>query len=205
MSRLCHDLILRCTATHVTDELKAHITPENIDTIFGHDGVFTPLKTACAYSRTAVVKWLLEKGASPHVSDSSGYAPLHSLCIHVHNDPVASLRLLLAAGADVNAKTTCHVTALDMMDLSTPTPIILLMLHAGARLNNRTNSPPSWFVTVISAREQCRQVALVFAGLLRLRHVLPKDICVMLGKFIWATRGEWMDDALAQHAQNDSE
>lgn len=209
MFNACHSLILDCSVDHVTDEFKAVITPENINTFFEPGGVFTPLKSACAYYRIAAVKWLLEKGADPNIACSEGYTAMHSLCIHNHKDTEVCLRLLLDAGAHVNFQTKNRATPLDMKDLRKPNTAILLMLHAGARLNNVVFDMTHWIMIAIATREQCRKVALLFAGLSRRRrHVLPKDICVLLGQFIWSMRSDWMNDSLerrVKHAKNDAE
>ncbi len=202
-----YGLIMSCSAFHVTDEFKAFVTPDNINVIYQNGGVYTPLKMACVYSLTAVVKWLLENGADPNISCRTGFMPLHFVFCHGRcreGDEIEKCtRLLIAAGARVNAKTSDGYTPLDMYvsHLNTHCSSAFLLIHAGGRTVKRL-SPP-WIIAATAAREQCRRVALFFASL-SLRRLLPKDIAVLLGKFIWASRGEWMEEALAEHAQNDA-
>ncbi len=203
MDDQCQYLIAGCTATHVTDEFKAFITPDNINAMTTLGGGFTPLKMACFYSYTAVVKWLLENGADPNVSCREGYRPLHSLCAGYGSlDPESSCAmLLLAAGAHVNALTISNHTPLNYMHVDKYNATAFMLIHAGACLNKYPYNNHRWIDVATAAREQCRSAARFFAGL-SLRRILPKDIAVLLGKFIWASRGEWMEAALAEHAQN---
>ncbi len=198
MADLCADLIIGCTATHVTAEFKAFITPTNINAMTTLGGVYTPLKRACLYSYTAVVKWLLENGADPNVSCYEGYRPLHTLCTNRHNDTESCTRLLIAAGARVNALTHGNQTPLDCLHEYNATAFMLI--HAGARSNKCKDINHPWIAVTTTAREQCRSAALFFAGL-SLRRILPKDIAVLLGKFIWASRGEWMENALEMNVK----
>jgi ankyrin repeat protein len=59
----------------------------------------TLLHVAAAYSSPSTVSWLLERGAKVNVQDVNGYTPLTWACL---KQRVESVRLLLAAGADVN-------------------------------------------------------------------------------------------------------
>lgn len=57
----------------------------------------TPLHSAAAGRRPAMVSLLLAAGADPHARQAGGWTPLHSAA---QNGDRESARLLLAAGAD---------------------------------------------------------------------------------------------------------
>ena len=79
----------------------------------------TPLWTAVAFGRTDLARLLLERGASPGVAIPSGVTPLHVAAMRVDRELTD---LLLAAGADADARDVGGRTAADWMRPSRPRP-----------------------------------------------------------------------------------
>lgn len=67
----------------------------------------TPLRAAVAHGRVEAVRYLLSRGANPHISDSDGIQPLHWVTRAPRND-LEIARLLLAAGANPAARDGQH-------------------------------------------------------------------------------------------------
>ncbi|XP_068681912.1 60 kDa lysophospholipase-like isoform X1 [Montipora foliosa] len=77
-----------------------------------HDGR-TPLHVACLEGQLSVIRHLLGKGASPHVTDSRGQTPLHDA---IRSANVAAVLLLREFGAHLGP--TTMDTALEMCALA---------------------------------------------------------------------------------------
>ena len=77
-----------------------------------HDGR-TPLHVACLEGQLSVIRHLLGKGASPHVTDNRGKTPLHDA---VRSANVAAVLLLREFGAHLGP--TTMDTALEMCALA---------------------------------------------------------------------------------------
>ena len=75
-------------------------------------GGFTPLLLATAYGPPEVVKALLDAGAQVNVKDIRGMTPL-MLAVATDRQNIEIVRMLLAKGADVKAKSDAGETAYD--------------------------------------------------------------------------------------------
>ncbi len=92
----------------------------------------TPLSTAAAYCDAAVTSALLQGGAKAGAADIRGLTPL-MLAVSSETPSAARVRALIAAGADVNAKSAGRETALDWaMKYGNP-EVIGTLREAGAR------------------------------------------------------------------------
>lgn len=99
----------------------------------------TPLMLAAFKGNEALVRALIEKGAS--VNRPSGWTPLHYAATEGHEAIVA---LLLEKGANVNARTDSGVTALYMAARKPSRAVVVQLLRAGAYrdlCNDKHQSP----------------------------------------------------------------
>jgi len=70
----------------------------------GRTDAFPPLYLACLYGRYEVARFLLDSGADVNADTGAGWTPLHEACsTQLHDDP-RIVKLLIARGADVQAK-----------------------------------------------------------------------------------------------------
>ncbi|MEO1300764.1 MAG: ankyrin repeat domain-containing protein [Bacteroidota bacterium] len=106
--------------------------------------IYSPLFIAIIYERPAVVKYLIEQGASLDVHDDTGYTLLHHAL--KRQVPLSIISLLLVGGADVNAMDDLGNTALHLAVLGENPDIALvelLMKHgADPDIYNRYKQVP---------------------------------------------------------------
>ena len=104
------------------------------------DGI-TPLMYAVNYGSSEVVNLLLQGGASVNARDKEGFTALifagYLFSISL-NEEVNIVKLLLAYGADVNAKSDeLRLTPLMAASLYAQSDLVKLLLQAGADVNAR--------------------------------------------------------------------
>lgn len=111
--------------------------PELINS-FSPDG-FTPLGLACFFGQLEVVKFLLENGANPNLTSNNSFqvAPIHSACAISHFEIAA---ILIAHGADVNAKQAQGYTPLHSAAHNGKTELVKLLVDNNANTNAKTDS-----------------------------------------------------------------
>ncbi|CAG0911283.1 unnamed protein product, partial [Cyprideis torosa] len=94
---------------------------------------WTPLHFAADRGHTSSVACLLEKGAPVEAEEKDKARPLHAACGKVpHFDCV---RLLLNAGAEVNARTADGSTPFLIAALGNHVEILRLLAHSGADIS----------------------------------------------------------------------
>ena len=92
-----------------------------------------PLRIACEHGLKAVVRVLLDRGASIDQANNNGTTPLFIACAKGHE---AVVRVLCEHGADTNAESASRCTALDVVkhdDAATRAAI----LQYGGRVGSR--------------------------------------------------------------------
>jgi ankyrin repeat protein len=92
---------------------------------------FTPLQLACFFGHTAVAAYLLDQGADVHAvaQNAMQIQPLHAAVAGQYSDIV---KLLIAHGADVNARQQSGFTPLMAARQNHDREIEALLLEAGA-------------------------------------------------------------------------
>ena len=110
---------------------------------------YTPLARAAFHGQVNIVKWLIGEGADVNYGMDDGRGPLHhALTSPETNDHVACAKVLLAAGADVNAN--AGITGMSPLELVVVTKynnsissvesnmcrrLCSVLLHAGATIS----------------------------------------------------------------------
>lgn len=121
-----------------TEQLTHHLI-ENSSVIsdFSADG-FTLLGLASYFGHPDIVNLLIEAGPDPNVPSSNDFkvAPLHSACA-ISN--VAIAKILLDAGADVNAKQSLGVTPLHSAAHNGQAELATILITYGADVDAKTD------------------------------------------------------------------
>lgn len=178
-------------------ELKLLITADNINELSTNG---TPLHVTMFHNQLDCFIWLLANGANVDSTDVDGMTPLHDAC-NLHGR-LEYVPLLLAAGAthkatSKNGKTplTCLCERRAQMrnegiSLTHYDMTARMLLDAGASLKSvPTHQIPWWAPNFVKARQQCRNVAVVAMGVLRVR--LGMDPARLIGQETWTTRLQW--------------
>jgi hypothetical protein len=108
--------------------------------VYSPDG-FTPLGLACFFGHPACVKLLLDRGADPNAASQNDMQvrPLHSAVARAPEDvAAATVRALIAAGAEVDATQQGGYTALHQAADRGLETVVSLLLTAGARRDARS-------------------------------------------------------------------
>ncbi len=98
---------------------------------FGEPGVFSDSRT---------VKLLINRGADVKAGDRAGHTLL-MLAAHLDSMPVDTVKTLIAHGAEVNVKTPAGKTALDFARQRGETPLVELLIKAGAMPGSDKTEP----------------------------------------------------------------
>lgn len=107
----------------------------------------TPLKYASAEPRPAVLRTLIELGASPHMADRRGFTPIHCVAGHgFYEEAIEMAEILIAAGADVNARSQVH-GFVPMHEVRTVRMIDFLLQHgADPTITNDEGKTPEEYL-----------------------------------------------------------
>ena len=137
------------------DEVKRLIAglPVDCDDLITDTGFAgrTPLERAVYLGRVDILKFLIEEGADINRHGEQGRTPLHGVVLYPKtNDHITCVKVLLAAGADVNATNDRQDSPLDATlqmrynnrGLHATVPhicrrIVSILLHAGATISDK--------------------------------------------------------------------
>jgi ankyrin repeat protein len=120
-------------------------------------GLWTPLTAAVSLASPELVKTLLDAGVGINVADVRGMTPL-MLAVATDRQNIDVIRLLIARGADVNAKSAVGETALDWAMKTGGKPAIDAIKAAGGTATARVDVavPPPAHADVKTAVERSR-------------------------------------------------
>jgi ankyrin repeat protein len=120
-------------------------------------GHWTPLTASVSLATPELVRTLLDAGAKVDVPDVRGMTPLMLAVAHDRQN-IEVIRLLIARGADVNAKSRAGETALDWAVKIGATPAIDVVRRAGglAASHHPVALPPPAPVDIRAAVERSR-------------------------------------------------
>jgi ankyrin repeat protein len=84
--------------------------------------------------KPSIIRLFIQRGASVNTADSEGWTALHNAAVR----SLASVEILVASGANVNAKTCYDVTPLWMAAQCAQVPIARYLIEHGARMNDHS-------------------------------------------------------------------
>lgn len=147
------------------DRLREHLAAEPLlVAAFATDG-FTALHLASFFGKTEAARLLLEAGASPGATSTNDamVQPLHSAAAGRHHEVC---RLLIAAGADVDARQVQGFTPLHQAAHSGDVELAELLLSAGAdpRLTMDDGRTPAETAALAGHVDLARRLSEVAAG-----------------------------------------
>lgn len=170
--------------------------------IFESKDGYTVLHYCASNGMVEGIHWSLEQGLEVDCKDHKmKWTPLLFATYHKE---LKSIRALLDAGADIEARTTYHYTPLVFAMSNNDYEAMCVLLDYGANVNNVLYDPP-WtpgkepqeLTEVIAHRNHTRTRALLAMGLYRHRHMndamgprQDKNVVQMVGKQIWSQRLE---------------
>jgi ankyrin repeat protein len=126
----------------------AAVCPKCLDLIAGgfDQKAYSPaLVIAAANGETAAIKQLIDRGADVNATDPNGRTPLIFATATDHV-PVDLVQLLLDRGATLDQRTEFGLTALDYAKLHGDTPVVDLLVKAGAPDTGAWKQPAFAFV-----------------------------------------------------------
>ena len=112
--------------------------PNNVNHVFG-DGL-TRLMIACTFGKLDRVKELLKRGAAPNKTTPQGDTALHMVHVTDNNSGAKIVKLLVAHGANINAKNKIGETPLHVATRIGSRPFVKALLDNGADIDGRTSN-----------------------------------------------------------------
>ncbi len=149
----------------------------------------TPLMHAASYGHVDSTAWLLQHGGCVRFTNHCKWTALHFA-----EEPHV-IRLLIKAGADVEARERMGWTPLAFAIANNQTERVRALIDAGAKVENvhLGYDVPDWVMALVMARKRCRSAALLIVGIRRFCRssvVIGQDRCVvaLVARAVWETR-----------------
>jgi hypothetical protein len=203
-----YDAINYCLGGKLDARFVDSINKDNVNSFHTASRITSPLKRACMFHCDHVVRFLLDRGATPGLACYEGFAPLHTLatfCIRDKLDVcVKILYMLVDAGADVNAVTKLGRSVLCKASGSNA-KFIYALVDCGARPTSkelRSGQISVACVDYIRGRGKCLAAARTMLLIWYQRrertllHMVGKDIVRLLAmQWVWGTRTDpiWLE------------
>jgi ankyrin repeat protein len=162
----------------------------------------TALHLAALGGHVDCVMWCLEMRANVSARDGVGCTPLHYASFVSGN--VDIVRVLLDAGATVEARTNSRWSSLHCAIATDRVNVMRALIDRGAKVSNvqldqYVPTIPAWVTTFVASRSKCRSVAVTIIGIhkfhrTRITGKNDHNVMRLIGKRIWSTRmdGVWI-------------
>lgn len=186
----------RAGDAHLLETLLKEGVPVDSPDIAGCTPLIRSIRAADENKSTACIKILLAAQADVNYKLTGGYTALHDAACY-HN--CSAVLLLIAARADVEAKTSSYETPLAKAILGFGRYTTELLLDHGASVDNirecgtRVCIPPEWAAILVDKRKRCKDAVEALYRVLRKRHRvggqrIPKDMVRMMANYTYNTR-----------------
>lgn len=134
-----HDYVMRVLASGSSadlDELAALIDefPDGVDYFIGRRWIINAIDVGTPLA----VAWMIARGVALRFRDAEGYTPLHSALERQAPERYALITLLLAGGADPDARGINDFTPVHLAAVRGDVEALRLLAEAGADLSLRT-------------------------------------------------------------------
>ena len=131
----CYNLLIEACSKGDIDKAK-HLTSNGYDVNLQCDKTgLTPLIVASINEKTELARWLLEKGASPHMGDKAG---ITALSYALSNQHACIIKLLLKNGAQLNTLDKQNMTPLMYASALNKKDYAKLLIDHGAHVYNKS-------------------------------------------------------------------
>jgi hypothetical protein len=172
-------------------QLRDMLTVDNVNDVDDRD--WTAIHCAAWYGHDDCVKCCIKMGANVNVRTNAGSTPLH-----LASDDFNVVRILLNAGARVDATDNYRRTPLyDAIRLKR-VDVTRILIDRGAKVSNVkldhwVPAIPDWVIAFIESRSNCRSAAIIMIGIHKYRRTIltgNNDVNVirLISKHIWLTR-----------------
>jgi hypothetical protein len=179
-------------------QLRHVLTRLNVDDVFGF-GRYSALQYAATLGQVECVKVCIEMGANVNARSISESTPLH--CVASVRDCVEIARMLLDAGAIVDAKASDGYTSLYLAIFNSRIGVARLLIDRGGKVSNVVLDEdlpaiPDWVTNCVASRSNCRIVAIVIIGIHKYHRTNVTgnndvNVLKLVAKHVWSSR---MDD-----------
>jgi ankyrin repeat protein len=190
------------------EEVRKVINKHNVDTVLiPITGAWCPTALAIvaqasnqpvnhigSYDPDVTMSYLLSLGADPNIKITGDK---HILTISAQVYGVDRTRLLLDAGANINAHDNDKYTALEAAIRYRNVDTVKLLIDRGADIKSLLDSPsihrlPKYARRFVKARNYVRRISIIVLGLRKFKYttlnINNRDVIRLIAKHIWSSR-----------------